>query len=120
MGSEADEAVWQPSSDAQALAQLRSLIRAYIRGELAFRAFVLQFGVMSLTHDVATPRPPAKPATHSYCEDPDCDGHEIGDISQIPLHNPSCGCDWCSAPAVGQYRGTPVDEPAAPADKQGE
>lgn len=120
MNSPKEDAPWEPSTDAQALAQLRSLIRAYIRGELAFRAFVLQFGVMSLTHDVATPRPPAKPATHSYCEDPDCDGHEIGDISQIPPHKPGCGCDWCSSEYIGLYRGTPVDEPAAPADKQPE
>lgn len=114
MASDAEDAPWEPSSDAQALAQLRSLIRAYIRGEMAFRAFVLQFGVMSLTHDVATPRPPAKPDTHSYCSDPDCDGHEIGDISQMVLHNPSCGCDWCRADDIVGYRGVPaVDRPTS-------
>lgn len=120
MGSEYGEPAWQPSTDAQALAQLRSLIRAYIRGELSHRAFVMQFGVQNLTHDLATPRPPAKPATHSYCDDPDCDGHEIGDLSQIPIHNPGCGCDWCSSDYLGPYRGTPSADVSPPADKPAE
>lgn len=61
MESEAAEPVWQPSTDAQALAQLRSLIRAYIRGELSHSAFVMRFGVQCLTHDVGTPQPPEEP-----------------------------------------------------------
>jgi hypothetical protein len=79
--SEQRTELWQPTSDAQALAQLRSLIRSYIRGELSHRAFVMQFGVQCLTHDVATPRDPATLPQYSYCQDPDCDGHPIGDIT---------------------------------------
>lgn len=58
MNSPSEEAAWQPSTDAQALAKFRSLTRAYIRGELSHSAFVMQFGVDCLTHDLATPRPP--------------------------------------------------------------
>lgn len=81
MDSEQPAEVWQPTTDAQALAQLRTLIRSYIRGELSHRAFVLQFGVQCLTHDVATPRNPATLPQYSHCQDPDCDGHLIGDIT---------------------------------------
>jgi len=61
VSSDPQETPWQPSSDAQALADLRSLTRAYIRGELSHSAFVMQFGIQCLTHDVATPRPPGSP-----------------------------------------------------------
>jgi len=109
VGSEAAEPAWQPSTDAQALAQLRGLIRAYIRGELSHTAFVMQFGIQCLTHDLATPRPPSALVE---CEEEYC-GHveqpPIGDLSSIPLHNPSCGCDWCSSDNVGPYRGTPAE-----------
>lgn len=120
VGSEAAEAVWQPSSDAQALAQLRSLIRSYIRGELSHTAFVMQFGVQCLTHDLGTPRPPDRfpPAGDNpdqwLLTTPD------GKTTDLALHKPGCGCDWCSSEYIGLYRGTPVDEPAAPADKQPE
>lgn len=57
VASESEKEIWQPSSDAQALAQLRSLIRSYIRGELSHSAFVMQFGIQCLTHDVGTARP---------------------------------------------------------------
>lgn len=117
MASDSEAEAWQPSTDAQALAQLRTLIRAYIRGELSHRAFVLQFGVMSLTHDVATPRPPGKLPRHSYCEDPDCDGHEIGDLSVIPVHTDGCGCAWCSSDYIGPYRGHPAGEEVPAPDK---
>jgi len=66
------EKEWQPSTDAQALANLRSLTRSYIRGELAHAAFVMQFGVQCLTHDLATPQPPMD--------------HED--------HQANCGCHW--------------------------
>lgn len=96
MGSEDGEPVWQPSSDAQALAQLRSLIRAYIRGELGHSAFVMQFAVQCLTHDVCTPRPPgtfhaadyplsSMPQPVKTCMN--C-GHQT--------NNPSCDCAGCS------------------------
>lgn len=71
--SEADETAWEPSTDAQAFANLRSLVRAYIRREVSEQAFIMQFGLIGLQHDVATPRPPgaleppAEPAKH-------CDG----------------------------------------------
>jgi len=61
MASEADEPAWQPSTEAVHSANIRSLVRAYIRGELSHSAFVMQFGVECLTHDVATPRPPREP-----------------------------------------------------------
>lgn len=48
---------WQPTTDAVALSQLRSLIRSYIRGELSHSAFVMRFGVQGLTHDLGTLRP---------------------------------------------------------------
>jgi len=96
MASEAEEPVWQPSTDAQALAHLRSLIRSYIRGELSHAQMVLQFGLANLTHDVGTPRPPIESV---QCEEEYC-GHledpAAGEQSSMPLHNPSCGCDWCS------------------------
>lgn len=58
MDSDHAESAWQPSTDAQALANLRSLVRAYLREEIGHAAFVMQFGVQCLTHDVCTPRPP--------------------------------------------------------------
>ncbi len=57
MASEDAQSTWQPSTDAVALSQLRSLIRSYIRGELSHSAFVMRFGVQGLTHDLGTPRP---------------------------------------------------------------
>lgn len=115
MASDTAEPVWQPSTDAQALAQLRSLIRAYIRGELSHSAFVLQFGVMSLTHDVATPRPPdvflvpEEECDRGHCPSGEhdgvschlCNSHEPeecvfpGPVAAAP---PECGCtgeEWC-------------------------
>lgn len=57
MSSDPTDEAWQPTTDAVALSQLRSLIRAYIRGELSHSAFVMRFGVQGLTHDLGTPRP---------------------------------------------------------------
>jgi len=59
VASEDDAAPWQPSTDAQALANIRSLVRTYIRGDISHGQFVLQFALQCLTHDVATPRPPS-------------------------------------------------------------
>lgn len=120
MESEAEEPVWQPSTDAQALADLRSLTRAYIRGELSHSAFVMQFGVQCLTHDVGTPRPPGTfPEANDLPEQwiltyPD------GTSTDLALHNPSCGCDWCSHDSIGRYRGTPAGDTSPSEDKAAE
>lgn len=57
MASDPTDEAWQPTTDAVALSQLRSLIRSYIRGELSHSAFVMRFGVQGLTHDLGTLRP---------------------------------------------------------------
>jgi len=115
--SPSEEPAWQPSTDAQALAQLRSLIRSYIRGELSHTAFVMQFGVQCLTHDLATPRAPLgvfplSPEAELECQTANTDVSP-GEL----LHNPSCGCDWCNSSYLGLYRGTPVDDAIAPVDE---
>lgn len=101
MASPTEEAPWQPSSDAQALAQLRSLIRAYIRGELSHSAFVMQFGVQCLTHDMATPRVPDTMVACTRC------GHQI--------YNPSCDCAHCTGDwSLRHY--VPADVPGVPCE----
>lgn len=107
MASEAEDSPWRPSTDAQALANIRSLIRSYIRGELSHSAFVLQFGIESLTHDVATPRPPeAFEAFHETFARCSTCGYPVPRI-YTPDEIAGCGCEWCAAHWIGGYRGHP-------------
>lgn len=114
VGSDEAQSTWQPSTDAQALAQLRSLIRAYIRGELSHTAFVMQFGVQCLTHDLATPRPldtfpPAEVAPDQWVLT-----YPDGTTTDLALHKPCCGCPWCSSDYLGQhYTDQDDDHPGA-------
>lgn len=112
MDSDHDEAPWQPSTDAQALANLRSLVRVYLREELGHAAFVMQFGLQCLQHDVATPRPPAAlvpPAGDAAWETKpvvtcmNC-GHQT--------NNPSCDCAACTGDSGPRlYMDTDEDHP---------